>query len=324
MFTDRILRNLIWVGLGVLSFHSSAYALSDEQITDIISDKMHERHPNDRASEWTTLGPQTPHLILKYMQETRSDIEKLRLLGVLGNFSGNSEVADYLRGRAQSADSPMEKSVALRSLAEAQGAASIEFITPFLKDAASEVRIAAADTLRRVGGKDELALVSAQAREESAPGVGARMLSSSAQPLTPVQLRPVSKLDGQGSEDLAKEWSGKWSGFTVVQEFASDSKDATKEAARETTVKALPVILNLGFQTGSGWSVEMTANGKKLETSSIHELPAHTGLGVSVSGWVKGTSESVEIRFHRDPDRPQLKAVQLEGARSGSVALLKQ
>jgi hypothetical protein len=138
--------------LGVCA--GQAFARTEAELRETISEVLEQQHPREGASWWRSLGSDAPKVMIAMYRETTHIYERMRLLHALGWFDDPS-VVEFLKAEAKRTDESVIRNAIVRSVSNSAGARETEWVSEHLKHADADTRYAAAEALQSM--KDEAA-----------------------------------------------------------------------------------------------------------------------------------------------------------------------
>ncbi|MBN21075.1 MAG: hypothetical protein CL678_07285 [Bdellovibrionaceae bacterium] len=124
-----------------------SFAQSIEEKIDTAIRMRHEMMPKEW---WRSLGPQTSGILIEMFQKNAYSSRKLRLMQALAWFPDDPQAVSFLKDQAQQKEEVFQVA-AIQTLGISQGVQEADFISSFLKNSNPQIRIAAAETLKKIG-----------------------------------------------------------------------------------------------------------------------------------------------------------------------------
>lgn len=201
----------LWIFFGSLDAHSaearSAQNLSVDEIRQAVSQVLVQRHPTDTPQWWRDLGPQAPPVIMQMIRETDRTTVRTRLILALGAFD-DPEVTAFLKEQALGAGESVLQRTAVEAVARSQGDRELEFVSRFLQNPDSLMRMAAARSIRNMKSERAREIFERYLTQEKTPGIVDRLKGLTP---TPVPAPAISN----ANESVSADWIGTWRGYWV-------------------------------------------------------------------------------------------------------------
>ncbi len=123
-----------------------AWAHSEYEMRENISQVLSHRHPSESGTWWKSLGPSAVPVILQMYQEEVNIYRRIRLLDALAWFDVPDAV-QFLKRTANESSNDVIKCSAVNSIIRSQGMREERFISKVLRSESSSLKITAARAL---------------------------------------------------------------------------------------------------------------------------------------------------------------------------------
>ena len=198
----------VWVCLILLTL-GSGWTSAEGEIEEAVGEAIRQRHPEETGDWWRALGPGAPRVIITMYAEEKQSYHRVRLIEGLAWFPDVPEAVEFLRGQAVGAGPTVMRQSAIRSLGISQGAGAVALIAKCLADQDAQIRLVAAQTLRKIPGAEARAALNRYLSGEKAEWVVAKLRAE--------ELSSSSRSQGgasaprlTGEADLSGTWRGVW------------------------------------------------------------------------------------------------------------------
>jgi hypothetical protein len=297
---------IVVLGALFVSSPRTAWAMGDDQVHQAIEDKLSERHPQDSAAAWQSLGSDAVPVIISMYGSTDYISHRVRLAQALGYFD-DARAVDFLEKLAQSSGEDVVVNSSLRALGNSpRDVGEEDFISKFLKNDDPQTRLAAAEALNRIiekqGDSHARDMLAAFLLQEKQPWIVSRVKGEQ---VKATGLKAVSSSEDRLSQDFAGTWRGFW-----VQ-----PKDGAKGMSSD------PISLEL--KTLDDNTVQgslFVTTGMKSKTLTLLKS---SGKGQQISGSFKDDAASDEFDAFLSRTRDQL-ILQIKVPNKAAILILRK
>ncbi len=258
---------------------------ANQDLEEIIQEKISERHPTDTPAWWQSLGPEAPKTMIALYEKAPGIYQRLRLVEALGWYQ-DPEALAFLKKLAESSTQDVIRNGSIRAIGNSAGASEVDFIGKFLDHEDPQTRVAAGQALRKIATPRANALLQKFYEKEQMPWVKDRVQETS--PGVPRSRGPLLRMDTKSPVTLNPEFSGSWKGILVVPS-QRDSSLLQIEAQAKTQIEGMTALKGeLSFRLPSITPAPGVSSASPGGLRSVTlQLSQVSGKDVHVSGSLK-------------------------------------
>jgi hypothetical protein len=153
---------------------SLVWAYSDQEMIQQIQNTIAQRHPEDNASWWRSLGERAPDVIMGMYKSSTHIYYRIRLIEALGWFN-RADVSSFLKEVAANESNRVLQNAAIRAVAKSQGMKEKEFFNQYLNHTDPVVRSETAKSISLLHDKNGDEMVGQFLSDEKTPWVVSRV-----------------------------------------------------------------------------------------------------------------------------------------------------